>query len=459
MNIFTTFLDEITIDQSFRMSPTYHNVSHNFKNAENCISLDNENIIVESGSYIKKYVSPENGVPYLRVNNEKNYNIDESEMAYIEPGFKDKMKLKEFDVVFGRTQANLDKLGIFSLIDSKLDGVAISQHVSKIRIKNDLISPYYLVAYLNSKFGKSQMAYATYGDTRVELTHSQVKKIKIIKIDSKLQNTVIENSKIIVKKNREALDSLKKAQDYILDKLSFKKNDNESTYNVNLSDLIENDIWNVTNYKPEYISISRFIEEKTTWNLLSNLTELEIKSGCEVGSKNYLVEFEKNDNDYAFIRTSDIINNSVDMFPDYFVHENVIPKNKFPKLKKYDILFSKDAKIGEVTILNGEERIVPGSGFSIIRIDKNKVLPQYVFCVLSLELSKDQALQKTVIASTIPHLKINKLSKIKVPLLTIDDQEYVAQLIDNFILANKIKNEKIIENKKIMDSEYDKLFN
>ena len=302
------------------------------------------------------------------------------------------------------------------------------------------------------------MAYATYGDTRVELTHSQVKKIKIIKLDNKIIEKVTNNSKQIIKKNREAINLLNKAQEYIVNKLNYSPNKDNNKYNVALKDLLENDIWNVTNYKPEYTNISHFIENNTSYSLLKDLLIEPIKSGIEVGSQNYLIEFEKNNDDYAFIRTSDIINNTVDIYPDYFVNCNSLPKNKIPILEKNTILFSKDAKIGETAILNGNEKIIPGSGFSIIKIDPNKALPQYVFAILTLNISKDQALQKTVIASTIPHLKIDKLAIIKIPMLEKKEQIYIAKLIDRFIKLNEEKNELILLNKKILDFEYDKIF-
>ena len=459
MKTFEVNIENIISEYGLRMSPKYYDVMKSFSETNSYIELsDSDSFLIESGSYIKNYISSEEGIPYLRVNNEKNYIIDESDMVYVTKKTKEKTKVIKGDIVFGRTQANLDKLGVFSMIDGEMDGSSISQHVSKIRVKNDKISPYYLLAYLNSKFGKSQMSYATYGDTRVELTHTQVKKIKVVNLDKKYVEIITNNSIQIMKKNRDALNCLKKAQNYIIDKIKYHPSVQDAGYNVSFNDLVENDIWNVTNYKPEYTAISHFIEEKTNYMSLDDLTVESIKSGCEVGSQNYLIEFEKSDDDSSFIRTSDIINNTVDIYPDYFVSDNNIPKNKLPKLDKNTILFSKDAKIGEATILSGSEKIVPGSGFSIIKINQNKALPQYVFAVLSLDISKDQALQKTVIASTIPHLKIDKLSKIKIPILDIEDQKIVAVLVDEFVKLNEEKNDLMLMNKKILDSEYNRLF-
>ena len=49
-----------------------------------------------------------------------------------------------------------------------------------------------------------------------------------------------------------------------------------------------------------------------------------ITKGIEVGSKKYKPELLKKKGDYAFIRTSDIINNEIDIFPDYFISNHLV---------------------------------------------------------------------------------------------------------------------------------------
>ena len=58
---------------------------------------------------------------------------------------------------------------------------------------------------------------------------------------------------------------------------------------------------------------------------------------------------EKSDSDIAFIRTSDVVNYEIDLFPDYFVDESF---EKMPNLaKKGDIIFSRDGVIGETAMI------------------------------------------------------------------------------------------------------------
>ena len=57
-------------------------------------------------------------------------------------------------------------LGVASLVDLEDFSIATSQHVSKLSFENSSVSPFFLVAYLNSKFYLHQLALASHGDTR-----------------------------------------------------------------------------------------------------------------------------------------------------------------------------------------------------------------------------------------------------------------------------------------------------
>ena len=140
----------------------------------------------------------------MRVGDLKKYVIDMSDSVFIEKGkAKAKMRLAKNDICFARTQATYDKLGNFTIIDELNEGDAISQHVSKIRPAY-YVSSAYLVAYLNSKFGKRQMCIASYGDTRVELTHNQTKEIEVILLDDLTMKSLkkkLKNSYYVIKKH------------------------------------------------------------------------------------------------------------------------------------------------------------------------------------------------------------------------------------------------------------------
>lgn len=441
-----------------RLSAIYYHLSQQMK------TLDKQGVkihpisdicsSIDSGAYIDTYVS--NGTRYIRVGDLKKYVIDMSESAFIpSKKAKSKMFLTKGDICFARTQATFDKLGNFTLIDDLNIGDTISQHVSKVK-PSKYVSSEYLVAYLNSKFGKKQMCIASYGDTRVELTHNQTREIKVILLDKEIISQIEEKVKEMFLCHKNANDAFKLSQD-IIDNEFYKEQYKSKNITTTKNMLIENNLWSPTCYSPQFIETINKIKENFKYKKLSELV-LPIKKGVEVGSENYLIELEKGPEDLPFIRTSDIYNNEIDYAPDYFVSTIKAQEMKCPELIKDDIIFSKDGKIAQVGIINKENSIVPCSGFAIMR-SNGVVTSNYLFAVLShKEIAINQAKMKTVIAATIPHLKIDKISDFYIPVF----EEAIMVKIDNLIRVFRQnverKQQLIIEIEEILNSKYDVLF-
>lgn len=319
------------------------------------------------------------------------------------------------------------------------------------------MSSAYLVAYLNSKFGKRQMCIASYGDTRVELTHNQTKEIEVILLDDLTVKVIEEKVKKLLLCNKKAHYAFQNAQNIINEEF-YKIAIAEETVSPTKQLLIDNNLWSPACYNPEYIKTINCIRRGFEYKKLKELIK-PIKKGVEVGSENYLIEMERNPDDLPFVRTSDIFNNEIDYAPDYFVTKTVATKNKCPKLYKDDIIFSKDGKIGEVGIVNVPDSIVPGSGFSILR-SNGIVTSNYLFAILShKEIVKNQAKMKTVIAATIPHLKPDKICDFYIPIFDKAKRDLIDAYIEEF--RENINNKQLIINQidKILNEQYFKLFN
>ena len=405
---------------------------------------------IDSGSYIDEYVP--NGIRYIRVGDLKKYVIDISGSAFIpSEKLKNKMILSKGDICFARTQATYDKLGNFTLIDDLNDGNSISQHVSKIK-PTKYVSSEYLVAYLNSKFGKKQMCIASYGDTRVELTHNQTKEIKVILLDEDIVSIIEDKVKKMMKCHNNANAAFKKSQD-IIDKEFYGINQSSSLSVTTKEMLIENNLWSPSCYAPKYVETINKIKNNFKSEKLSRLI-LFIKKGVEVGSENYLIELEKSSSDLPFVRTSDIYNNEIDYAPDYFVTADRAITAKCPELFKDDIIFSKDGKIGQVGIINEDNSVVPSSGFAIMR-SNGTVSSDYLFAILShKEIVINQAKMKTVIAATIPHLKIDKINEFNIPIFSESVISEIESNIKVFRENISKKQQLIVEIQDILNSSF-----
>lgn len=438
----------------------FDNISEEYHLSVEPISKLKESVI--SGSYIDTYTSKENGIPYLRVGDIKPFSFDENEedLAYVSKDVPEKIKIKENDVLVARTQATIDKLGTASIADESISGWATSQHTTRITIDKKKLSPYYLVAYLNSKFFKAQAALASHGSTRVEMTHSQLNQVRVFIPEKKLLDEIVEKVNKVIKYNREALDLIEEAKKEFLSitKLQTKAK-KEKFFSGDLKTLTEFDIWNPTCHLPFYVENERKL--KNSFKTLSLGQVADIKKGSEAGSNNYEIYLNKKETDFAFIRTSDIINNEIDLFPDYFISQEIVGSLN-QDVKAGDVLFTKDGKIGQTAMVTENDRALIASGVSRIRLKKevakeHKFTPEYLFVCLSVkETGFYPAIRRTVIGTTIPHLREERMKQISIPILS---EEQIKSLTEKVKKAFKLKSERkklINEVLRKIDSEYEK---
>ena len=442
-----------------RLSPSYYYVDVFFERFnENVKTLEDLGAEISSGSYIDTYLGKDQGVTFIRVGNVKPFNMDENEdnLKYVSHMLPEKIKVKENDIVLGRTQAVSDKLAVASIIDKDKENSVISQHVSRVRIKS--LSPYYLIAYLNSNFYKAQTALATRGDTRVEMTHSQLKKVKVfipkkdelINIETKVKQIVDDNSK--------SLNLIKKAKSLFYKQVQFQTNKQHNRYSsVNYMDIKQSNNFVCTFYNPLFYNTLKEIKSKFKTISLGEIAN--IVKGDEVGSSNYVDYLYKGENYVPFIRTSDVVNYEIDQYPDYFVSE-IIYNELEQGFQNGDVLFTKDGKIGMVGMVTEYDKAIISSGFVGLRLNKKAqeygVTPEYLFLTLSIkEVGIYASKRRTVVASTIPHLREERLKEIEIPIL---DKNTITEITDLVKQAFKLKDEKkrlISEVRETMDGYFE----
>jgi type I restriction enzyme, S subunit len=87
------------------------------------------------------------------------------------------------------------------------------------------------------------------------------------------------------------------------------------------------------------------------------------------------------------------------------------------------VLFTKDGKIGVTAMVTAFDKLIIASGLIRLRrksdaFKKFGITQEYLFTVLSLkETGFYPAIRRTVIASTIPHLREDRLKEIEIPIL------------------------------------------
>ena len=215
----------------------------------------------------------------------------------------------------------------------------------------------------------------------------------------------------------------------------------ETIFSVKLNNF-KDYMWTPKYLFPRYTNpIQKIKNKKIPTIKLENL--FDFKKGFEPGSKNYINYLFKQNTDVPFIRTSDLVNYTINRTVDLFL-DNEIYENLELDVQPNDILFTKDGKVAVFAIISDKIKFVPASGIVMLRLKETEnekikqkynvsLTPEYIFAMLiTKEIGIYQSLSRTVVAATIPHLNISRLKDIEIPIIL---QQFEIDNITNFVKA------------------------
>lgn len=379
----------------------------------------------------------EQGALFIKNSSVKRYSINEFDGFYItheKNNTLKRSKLKKNDVLF----TTIGNIGISAIVNENVENANINQNVVRIKINEQFTTPQYLSCFLNSKITRFQVDNLFSGNIYPMLSYPKIKSLKIFIKDKKTENTITQNLIKAEQYQIEALQLIKQAQTAFLNALNidFSKVTNKKHFAISNDTFQKEDMMTPNYFYPLFVSTLNEIEKHNFCDTLGNIADF--KSGDEVGSTNYKGYLDRKETDVPFIRTSDLVNYDFDTYPDYFV-ENSIYKEIGQEIKGQEILFTKDGKIGLVAMTTNFDKCILGSGILRIIAKEGKVNPFYLFIALSIkEIGFYQAQQRTVVASTIPHLREDRISDFKIPLIK-NQSEIISLTSKAFDLKNQRK--------------------
>lgn len=337
-------------------------------------------------------------------------------------------------------------MGFACIIPNNVKESSTNQNIIRIRFKDknsSRFNPYFMLAFLNSQFGQIEIEALLTLTGQKYLNIEKFREYKIPNVDTNLINKISLKIKNIENNELKALSLIKDAKKIFYRKLyiDFSKIKKENFYSVNLSDFSEADIWSPNYLYPLYVNTLKAIQKK--WQTFPLGVIASVKNGDEVGSDSYNTYLGKKENDIPFIRTSDISNFEADQFPDFFIPEEIYQELK-QDVKSEDILFTKDGKIGMTAMITKNDKAIVCSGISRLRLKneakKYNLTPEYLFLILSLkETGLYPSIRRTVIASTLPHLREERLREFEIPILDKKSIDEITKLVKK---AFELKDEK-----------------
>jgi type I restriction enzyme S subunit len=384
------------------------------------------------------------GVPFIRISNMRLFTINEKGLVYIplEKHVKElKTRLIHGDLVLSKIGKYLGKI---SQIPKRFDEVNISQNIVGVSVKKDnnedLINSKYLFLYLTTKLAITQIIRASKVHNQPKLTLPDIRELPIPMLSHERREYYANISDKLADFDDKSYLQIQEAKQLFYDRLNFSESHNgkSKSFTINFSQICEESFWTPQYSNPIY---NEYIDKLKKYNPAPLYDFVDDYKGDEVGSDNYKLYSSKDDYDIPFIRTSDIVNHEIDLFPDFFVSPDIL-NNLKQEIKPNDIIFSKDGSIGHVALVTSADEAIICGGFSILRMKKkSKIDPFYLLGALSIpEIGECQALKRTVVASTIPHIRPQNVMKILIPILHRKDRDKISSLIRNsFLLKTKRK--------------------
>lgn len=215
--------------------------------------------------------------------------------------------IKENDVLI----AIYGTVGKSAVYRAEYIGVAgIPRHIANISIKSSApITPEYLVSFFRSKYGKWQMYSLMTGNIQQLLSLKNLREFEVPVLKKPIIDWITAEEKKAIDCEIKAQELLNEARKIFYEGLNFdvRSIKRDFTFSVNSTDVFKTNIWSTSFYDKLYVKMSDAIRQYNKVAALGELTDMI--HGDEVGSDNYKEFINRNFEDKAFIRTSDIVNN------------------------------------------------------------------------------------------------------------------------------------------------------
>lgn len=451
-----SIIQKSQLEGALRMDAEYYQPEY-LKLEEKLNSLKTKTIeeisksVISFGAYsLTSYIEwQESGVPYINVGDIHDGYIDLDNVKYIS---------EKVDEILQKSRVNNGQ--VLLTMAGTIGNAAVAhnlplrananQAIAKIT-PIDNVSPYYLAAFLNSKYGLLQTQREIVSSVQANIFLGPIKKFKIPIFNHETTKEIENKYKNFLNEFDNSKSLYSQAESLLLEKLGLKdlKEENELFSIVNLSDVKSAGRIDAEYFQPKYEKLISKIR-KYNGKLLGDL--VSIKKGIETGAEEY------QENGKLFIRVSSLSKEGlIDKDQKYLSEELYQKLKKDYEPKVGEILLTKDATPGIACVLKEPvEGIIAGG---ILRLKPNKIdiEAEYLSLVINSIIGQAQA-ERDSGGSIIAHWKPEQIKNIIVPILSKTIQQKIADLVQKshhsrkraklLLEEAKLKVESLIEVKK-----------
>lgn len=343
--------------------------------------------------------------------------------------------VRENEIIISTVRPNRNAVAI---ITKELDNQICSTGFAVI--KTEKINPWFLFAYLKTKYAINQLVRMTMASMYPAVSEDDIGIMLVPIPPSSFQQKIESYVKESYEKRKSADEKYKSAEELLnktlgIEKLELKE---EKVFETTFGEFEIDQRIDADFYKPVFRLSSELLKDETKKNLFTvkKLGEIsKLSKGIEVGSDAYA------DDGKLFLRVSNLSEKEI------IISDNAefIRENLFNELKaKYkpvpgEILYTKDATVGiALPVPTDFNNFIISGG--IIRIKPNKDIdPYYLSLVLNSIICRSQA-ERHSIGAVIKHYTYSKIKDLFVPLIPEEKQKPISNLIkQSFSLRKEAK--------------------
>ncbi len=369
---------------------------------------------------------------YIRGKDVKYFFPETNDNVYIpEEDFNrlSKYALKEGDLLI----SVVGTLGNTVVIDSSITPSIFSCKSTLFRSK---VNPHYLIAFLNCKFGRQQLERSARGAVQTGLNIDDLKSILIYLPDNDTQSEIadiIKNSKIEIENSK---IYYKHAEDLLLQELGLKDVEFEDDlfFIENSSDVEKAGRLDAEYFQPKYTELIDRIKASNS----SNLGNIASRTKESLG-------FNQNDL-YKYTEISDV-SVSTGECTSTLMQSSELPANAKIQISGGELIISKVRPTrGAISIIpdNWENNHLLSGAFSVFKVDTP--MREYLQVVLRSVIGKLQ-MERPTTGSSYPTITDNDVQNIIIPILPMEIQKKIADLVKKSHEARK-KSKELLEEAK-----------
>lgn len=399
----------------------------------------NEFAFVTDGIHASIDFDEESNINLISAKAPKEFGFDLSGTGYIsnkQHNQNQRTALQKHDVII----STVGTIGNCSLVTSEILPANSDRHVGIVRINQEnKVSPHFLTAYLNTKYGKAATMRETAGNVQLNLYIRNIKQLTIPTPTVKLQDEI---DKLILEAHRQKLFSEKQYQEaeqilitelgleywkpktkkFKLFNVPFEIEINYSTGNE-LSNTIFSNRIDSEFYEPKYSEI---------FEKLKSYSGGCVKVFNHFSQRNEIIKKEKQEYNYIEIGDIDISTGKA----NYNLIEKVeLPANAKQKVYKGDVLYSKVRPYrGAVSIIEEEiPDVIVSGAFTIISENKSSAYNKETLFILLRSSIYKTLIMKYNVGSSYPIVKDTNVLNLPLPLFDKKFQNTIKLKVNNAI--------------------------